>query len=152
MKNYAGDSRSPLVARGWILFVLLLLITSNVACGTGGLAAHRNNAIRRAVVAYELSERGPTDELLVAFGFMEVRANLGFPAGNTVWLQPVAQMEYLDHRNVNRSYIFLHRPEGEGDTATVVVDRGSETADQSYQLTLHREKAAWLVVKDVPLE
>jgi len=163
MNECPTDSSLSRGTRGWATLALLILVASSLACGTGGLTtplnsagtSRRNNDIRRAVVAHELAQRGPADELLVAFGFLEVRANLNFTVGNTVWLQPVAEAEYFEqrvHRNPDRSYIFLHRPEVEGDTATVIVDRGSPATGQSYRLTLQRRGAGWSVMEDVPLE
>lgn len=112
----------------------------------------RNNAIRREVVAYELAQRGPADELLVAFGVFEVRANLGFPFGNTVWLQPVAEGEYMSQRDPALAYIFLHRPEVDGETATVVVDRGAVGSTESSRLVLRGEGTTWSIAEDQPLD
>jgi hypothetical protein len=133
------------------LLALLLLVVSSLACGTGGMTTHRNNDVRRAVVAYELTQRGAADELLVSFGFAEVRANLGFVDGNTVWLQPVAEQEYWEYRDPDWSYIFLHRPEVADDTVSVIVDRGDGAIEQSHRLTLRKEDGIWQVEEDVPL-
>jgi hypothetical protein len=51
-----------------ILLILLAFLLSALACGTGGPNTRRNNEIRRTALTYELSARGPVDEVLVAFG------------------------------------------------------------------------------------
>jgi len=121
-----------------------------VACGVGGTAAHRQSDIRRAALAYEVTARGAADELLVAFSFLEMRDNLGFEGGNTVWLNPVARGEYSRHRDGDKSYIFLHPPSENGRSVSIVVDRGDVNGVQSRQLTLERKEGAWVVVSEQP--
>ena len=133
------------------LLILLAFLLSALACGTGGPITRRNNEIRRAALAYELSARGPVDEVLVAFGLMEVRANLGFEDGNTVWLNPLAEAEYFRRRDTSRTYLFLHDLNYAGGTASIVVDRDAAGL-QSRTLTLERENNAWRVVSDDALE
>jgi hypothetical protein len=129
---------------------LLLLLLGGVACGVGGTVAHRHNDIRRAALAYEVAARGGADELLVAFSFMEVRDNLGFEGGNTVWLNPVARGEYSRHRNVDKSYILLHLASEDGSSVSIVVDRGDASGVQSRRLTLERKEGTWVVVSEQP--
>jgi hypothetical protein len=140
------------VKRNPILLAFLMLLLSTLACGTGGLVTRRNNELRRAALAYELSTRGPVDEVMVAFGLTEVRDNLGFEGGNTVWLNQFAQAEYFRKRDANQSYLFLHDLDYEGRTATIVIDRGDANGIQYRRLTLRREGTAWEVVSDEPLE
>jgi len=146
-----GKSANGAKGFGPILLVVLLLLVGGVACGVGGTAAHRKNGIRRAALAYEVAARGAADELLVAFSFMEVRDNLGFEGGNTVWLNPVARGEYSRHRDVDKSYIFLHPPSEEGRSVSIVVDRGDASGVQSRQLTLERKEGTWVVVSEQPV-
>jgi hypothetical protein len=135
-----------------ILLILLVFLLSALACGTGGPVTRRNNEVRRAALAYELAARGPVDEVLVAFGLTEVRANLGFEQGNTVWLNPLAEAEYLRRRDTSRTYLFLHDLNYGDGTASIVVDRNDAAGLQSHTLTLERESNAWRVVSDAASE
>ena len=135
-----------------ILLILLAFLLSAMACGTGGPITRRNNEIRRAALAYELSARGPVDEVLVAFGLTEVRANLGFEDGNTVWLNPLAEAEYFRRRDTSQTYLFLHDLNYGDGTASIVVDRAGAAGLQSHALSLERESNAWRVVSDDALE
>jgi hypothetical protein len=133
-----------------IALVLLSLLTSTVACGTGGPVARRSNEIRRAALNYELSSRGTVDEVLIAFGLTEVRANLGFEGGKTVWLNRFAEAEYFRRRPDNQTYIFLHGLSYEDGTASILIDRGDAAGVQSFSLTLRRDGGTWQVVSDEP--
>ena len=124
----------PLVA------VLSLLLLSGIGCGVGGPVTHRNNDIRRAALDYEMATRGGADEVLVAFGYLEVRDNLGFQGGNTVWLNPVAQAEYFRDRDEGRSYIFLRGLAGDNGVASITVDRADAEGVESWQLSLRRDQ------------
>jgi hypothetical protein len=131
-----------------ITLILLTLLLSALACGVGGPMTRRNNDVRRAALAYELSTHGPVDEVLVAFGLTEVRDNLGFEGGNTVWLNQFAQAEYFRQRDANKSYLFLHDLNYEDGTASILMDRGDASGVLSRKLTLRREGNAWQVVSD----
>jgi hypothetical protein len=142
-------NESGVRARATVL-ALSLLFLGGLACGVGGTAAHRRNDIRRAALTYEVAARGAADELLVTFSFTEVRDNLGFEGGNTVWLNPVARGEYSRHRDGTKSYIFLHLPSEDGGAVSIVVDRGDASSVQSRQLTLERKEGTWVVVSEQP--
>ncbi len=131
-----------------IILVLLILLLSTLACGIGGPITRRNNDVRRAALAYELSTRGPVDEVLVAFGLTEVRDNLGFTGGNTVWLNWTAEAEYFRQRDPSKSYLFLHDLNYDQDVASILVDRGDKREVQYRKLALRREGATWQVVSD----
>jgi hypothetical protein len=135
-----------------IILVVLILILSTLACGIGGPITRRNNEVRRAALAYELSTRGPVDEVLVAFGLTEVRDNLGFEGGNTVWLNGFAVAEYFRQRDTNQPYLFLHDLNYDEDAASILIDRGDAGSVQSRKLTLRREEGAWEVVSDELVE
>jgi hypothetical protein len=135
-----------------ILLVASMLLLSALACGTGGAITRRNNQIRRAALAYELSTHGPVDEVMVSYGLTEVRDNLGFEGGNTVWLNRFAVNEYLRTRDKDKSYLFLHDPDYADETASIVIDRGGASGVQSYQLTLRREAGAWAVSSEQSVE
>lgn len=132
-----------------LFMILFTFLLSALACGTGGLGARRNNDIRRAALAYELSARGPVDEVLVAFGLTEVRDNLGFEGGNTIWLDRFAQSEYLRQQNKSQTYLFLHDLNYDDGTASLLIDRGDAAGIQGRKLTLRREGDSWQVISDV---
>jgi hypothetical protein len=136
------------VKRYLILIPALVLILSTLACGIGGLISARNNDIRRAVLAYELATRGPVDEVLVAFDSTDVRDNLGFKGGNTVWLNWTAEGEYFRQRDATKSYLFLHDLNHDGDNASILIDRGDSGGVQHYKLSLREEGGVWTVVSD----
>ncbi len=135
-----------------IVLAVLLLLLSVLACGIGGPITRRNNEVRRVALAYELSTRGPVDEVLVAFGLTEVRDNLGFEGGNTVWLNRFAEAEYFRQRDTNQSYLFLHDLNYDEEIASILMDRGDGSDVQYRKLTLRREGGAWEVVSDEPTE
>jgi hypothetical protein len=139
------------VERKGVTLVLLILLLSTLACGVGGPITRRNNEIRRAALAYELSTRGPVDEVLVAFGLTEVRDNLGFEGGNTVWLNRLAEAEYFRERDTNQPYLFLHDLNYDQGTASILIDRGDTSGVQYRKLTLRRERDVWQVVSDEPM-
>jgi hypothetical protein len=135
-----------------INLVLLTLLLTTLACGVGGPVTWRNNEIRRAALAYELSTRGTVDEVLVAFGLTEVRDNLGFEDGNTVWLNQFAERDYFRKRDPDKAYLFLYDLDYADGTASILIDRGDVSGVESRLLTLRREGDTWEVVSDEPLE
>ena len=136
-----------------IALLLLTLLLSTLACGVGGPVTRRNSDVRRAALAYELSTRGTVDEVLVAFGMTEVRDNLGFEDGNTVWLNRFAEGDYFRKRDTNQTYLFLHDLNYDDGAASIVVDRGdAEGGIASRTLVLRLERGTWAVVSDDTLE
>jgi len=135
-----------------LTLILLILLLATLACGVGGPLTRRNNEVRRAALAYELSTRGGVDEVLVAFGLTEARDNLGFEEGNTVWLNWVAEREYFRTRDPDRTYLFLHDLDYQDGTASILVDRGDVGGVTTRVFSLRREGDAWEVVSDEPLE
>ena len=138
--------------RNSIALVLLALLVTTLACGVGGPVTRRNSEVRRAALAYELSTRGTVDEVLVAFGITEVRDNLGFEDGNTVWLNPLAESDYFRKRDPDQTYLFLHDLDYGDGAASIVIDRGDANgAVASHTLILRREGDTWAVVSDEAL-
>ena len=133
-----------------ILIPALLAVFSTLACGIGGPISGRNDDIRRAALAYELATRGPVDEVLVAFDFTEVRSNLGFKGGNTVWLNWAAEGEYFRQRDATKSYLFLHDLNRDDSSASILADRGNSGGFQRRKLSLGEEGGVWAVVSDEP--
>ena len=123
-----------------------------LACGVGGPVTRRNSDVRRAALAYELSTRGTVDEVLVAFGMTEVRDNLGFEDGNTVWLNRLAEADYFRKRDTNLTYLFLHDLDYDDGAASIAIDRGDASTVTSHTLILQREGDTWAVVSDDSLE
>ena len=127
---------------------LSVILFSTLACGIGGPISGRNNDIRRAALAYELATRGPVDEVLVAFDFTEVRDNLGFKGGNTVWLNWAAEGEYFRQRDATKSYLFLHDLSREDGNASILADRGDGGGVQHFKISLREEGGVWAVVAE----
>ena len=139
--------------RNPIALVLLALLLTTLACGVGGPVTRRNSDVRRAALAYELSARGTVDEVLVAFGMTEVRDNLGFEDGNTVWLNRLAESDYFRKRDTDQTYLFLHDLSFDDGAASIAIDRGdAEGGIVSRTLVLRREGDTWAVVSDDALE
>ncbi|PWH20719.1 MAG: hypothetical protein DDG58_01345 [Ardenticatenia bacterium] len=140
----------PCLRPVWIGLLIVLVFGSSAACLSGGLGDaenRRNNALRRAALAYELRTRGAADEVLVDFGHLEWRDNLGFE-GRTVWLNPFAREEYLTLRDPHRSYIYLHLPRQEDGDFTIEVERGGPSGSLRHRLRLRLQGASWVVVQD----
>ena len=136
------------------IVVVLILALASLACnlvGFGDATNQRNNAVRRAALAHEITVRGPADEVLVDFGFLEWRDNLGFSGGRTVWLNPVARDEFLAQRDPRRTYIYLHTPVDAEDSVIIEVERGSPEARTARRLVLRQAADAWQVIADEPL-
>ncbi len=133
------------------LVVLALALLASLACnlvGLGNPTNQRDNAVRRAALSYELQTRGPADELLVDFGFLEWRDNLGFTDGRTVWLNPVARDEFFAERDARRTYIYLRSPTEQDDDMLLEVERGGPGGIAVHRLTLRLEGGAWQVTGD----
>jgi len=132
----------------WLPIVLILV--GSAACVSGGLGDaenRRNNALRRAALAYELRTRGGADEVLVDFGHLEWRDNLGFD-GRTVWLNPFARDEYLALRDPRHSYIYLHFPQQMEGDFVMEVERGDPSGTFKHRLKLRLQDGSWVVIED----
>ncbi len=138
--------------RSSLTLVVVTLLLTSLACGVGGPVAWRNNEIRRAALAYELSTRGAADELLVAFGLTEVRDNLGFEDGNTVWLNRFAEGEYFRKRDTSKTYLYMYDLNYDDGAASILIDRGDADGVSTRILSLRQEGEAWEVASDEPLE
>ena len=138
--------------RSSLTLVVFTLLLTTLACGTGGLVTWRNNEIRRAALAYELSTRGTVDEVMVAFGLTEVRDNLGFEDGNTVWLNRFAEGEYFRKRDASKTYLYMYDLDYDDGTASILIDRGDADGVTTRVLSLRQEGDTWEVVSDEPVE
>jgi hypothetical protein len=142
--------------------VLAVAATSLVlglsACA--GWSESESDAIRRAVIAYELDETGMlVDDLVIRLSPREFRADLGHD-GRIVWLvsneleRKYREGEYFKLRSPARSYLFVqetqHDGSGSGAKVRVVVYL---VGDQplTNDLTLHKEGSDWQVVSETPV-
>jgi hypothetical protein len=157
----AADHPLRLMERGTggngrlLLLVLVLGVLASLACNIGGLGNatnQRDNAVRRAALTYELQTRGSADELLVDFGFLEWRDNLGFIDGRTVWLNPAARDEFFAERDPRRTYIYLRSPAEQDGNVLLEVERGDPDSVHVHRLTLRVESGAWQVTGDDELK
>jgi len=139
----------PCSRKGVVYLAMLALVTTACAAGLGGATNQRDNAVRRVALAHELQLRGPADEVLVDFGFLDWRDNLDFTGRRTVWLNPIAREEFFAERDASRTYIHLRSPIQQGEDVAMQVERGSSSGVQLHQLTLRHESGAWKVVADV---
>ncbi|MGC8879106.1 MAG: hypothetical protein ACP5R2_07775 [Anaerolineae bacterium] len=140
----------PCLRLVWIGLLTVLVFGSSAACLSGGLGDaenRRNNALRRAALTYELRTRGTADEVLVDFGQLEWRDNLGFE-GRTVWLNPFAREEYLTLRDPQRSYIYLHLPQQADGDFVIEVERGGPSGILRHRLRLRLQGESWEVIQD----
>ena len=140
---------SAILRKGMVSLAMLALVTTACTAGLGGATNQRDNAVRRVALAHELQLRGPADEVLVDFGFLDWRDNLGFSGRRTVWLNPIARDEFFAERDASRTYIYLRSPIQQGEEIAMQVERGSSSGVQLHQLTLRHESGAWKVVADV---
>jgi predicted small secreted protein len=134
-----------------LLVALMLAALVTLACnivGLGNAINQRDNAVRRAALTYELQTRGSADELLVDFGFLEWRDNLGFTNGRTVWLNPVARDEFFAERDARRTYLYLRSPIEQDGDVLMEVERGGPDGVDEHRLTLQMENDTWQVTGD----
>lgn len=151
-----ATSRNDTGKRGRIFAALLaaalVAVTFGACISPGGDAARLKNAVRRAVVAYELQTRGPVDELMVYYSLTnDARDDLGFEYGNTVWLRDAYHAkDYIENRDYSLSYVIIQEIGFASDReAAVTVIRGDSGGYVTRQLTLEaREDGAWAVVAD----
>jgi hypothetical protein len=120
-----------------------------------------NDAVRRAVVAYELDEHGTTvDDLVVRLSPREFRADFGHGA-RMVWLVSSAlerqyrEGEYFEHRDPRRSYLFIEDVRYDSQRARAMVrvvryEGGGEP--RSRDLTLYKKGSMWEVAAETPVE
>jgi hypothetical protein len=120
-----------------------------------------SDAVRRAVVAYELDERGTSvDDLVVRLSPREFRADFGHGA-RMVWLVSTAlerqyrEGEYFRHRDPGRSYLFIQdvRFDNQRTQAVVRVVRYEGSGEpRSRDLTLYKKDTVWEVTAETPIE
>lgn len=140
-----------------VVAVVLLLAVS--ACA--GWWDSESDAVRRAVVAYELDERGTkVDDLIVRLSPNEFRADFGHGA-RMVWLvsstleRQYREGEYFEFHDPERSYLFIQEVRFDSQhiqaTVRVVVYQGGGEP-QGKDFTVHKKETAWEVVSETALE
>ena len=145
--------RSRAVSVTWILLLALS------ACTVWGES--ESDAVRRAVIAHELDERGvQVDDLIIRLSPGEFRADFGY-ATKIVWLvspgyqRQYREGEYFKVRDPERSYLFVEDiAYGEShDQATVGVVLWLESGElTSKEITLRKEGNVWQIVSERMLE
>lgn len=130
--------------------VFLLILLS--ACG--GWWDSEKDAVRRAIIAHELDERGvQVYELIVRLSPTEFRADFGH-GSRMVWLVSTRfdrqhrESEYFGHRDPSRSYLFVEdirlNDSHDEATADVVLYLG-DGQQVSKEITLRQEDGSWQV-------
>jgi hypothetical protein len=143
------------LARGAAL-ILLLTVSACAAWWDS-----ENDAVRRAVVAYELDERETSvDDLIVRLSPGEFRADFGHGA-RMVWLvsstleRQYREGEYFEFHDPERSYLFIQdvRYDSQRTQATVrvVVYEGSGPP-RSKDITVYKKDTAWEVMSEEAVE
>ena len=146
-------------ARPWRPVLLLLaLALPAIACGLFNPLYYRNNEVRLAVYAYERAQRGPVDELVLAFSRDEPRVKFEGQneyGGRTVWLQELAAREFFALRRPDNSFLYIDRIDYLNDfrQAVVTVYRGDGSSYEGRELTLTtNDEGQWSVTDEVLLD
>jgi hypothetical protein len=145
-------------ARQWRPVLLLLALTlPAIACGLFNPLYNRNNEIRLAVYDYERAQRGPVDELVLAFNRDEPRVKFegqNENGGRTVWLQDLAAREFFDLRRPDSTFLYIQNIDYLDDyrQAMVTVYRGDGVSYEGRELTLiSNDDGQWTVTGEVLL-
>lgn len=145
-------------ARSWRPVLLLLaLALPALACGLFNPLYYRNNEIRLAVYDYELAQRGPVDDLVLAFTRDEPRVKFegqGEDGGRTVWLQDLAAREFFDLRQPDDTFLYIEDIDYRDNyrQAVVTVYRGDGRSYEGRELTLAlNDEGQWAVTGEVLL-
>jgi hypothetical protein len=140
------------------ILLLLALVLPAIACGLFNPLYYRNNEVRLAVYAYERAQRGPVDELVLAFNRDEPRVKFegqNENGGRTVWLQDLAAREFFDLRRPENSFLYIQKIDYLDDyrQAVVTVYRGDGLTYEGRELTLmSNDKGDWTVTGEVLLD
>jgi hypothetical protein len=138
--------------------LLLALVLPAIACGLFNPLYYRNNEVRLAVYDYEREQRGPVDELVLAFNRNEPRVRFEGQhenGGRTVWLQDLAAREFFDLRQPDNSFLYIQKIDYFDDyrQAVVTVYRGDGLSYEGRELTLiSNDKGEWTITGEVLLD
>ena len=146
-------------ARQWRPVLLLLaLVLPAIACGLFNPLYYRNDEVRLAVYDYERAQRGPVDELVLAFNRDEPRVKFegqNENGGRTVWLQDLAAREFFDLRQPDKTFLYIQKIDYLDDyhQAVVTVYRGDGRSYEGRELTLIADdEGQWTVTGEVLLD
>jgi hypothetical protein len=141
--------------RSVLAVTVIALLLPLSACA--GWSASENDAVREAVVGYELGEPGVVvDDLVVRLSPREFRSDLGH-SSRMVWLvsnsfdRAYREGEYFRLRDPERSYLFIQdvRYDSSRNAATVrVVLYLVGDQPQTEDITLRRKALDWQVVPE----
>jgi hypothetical protein len=146
-------------ARQWRPILLLLaVVLPAIACGLFNSLYYRNDEVRLAVYDYERTQRGPVDELVLAFNRDEPRVKFegqNENGGRTVWLQDLAAREFFDLRQPDKSFLYIQKIDYLDNyrQAVVTVYRGDGRSYEGRELTLiANDEGQWTVTGEVLLD
>jgi hypothetical protein len=138
--------------------LLLILTLPAMACGLFNSGYYRNNDVRLAIYQYEREQRGPVDELVIAFNRDEPRIKFegqNENGGRTVWLQDLAAKEFFDLRRPDSTFLYIQNIEYFDDyrQAVVTVYRGDGASYEGRELMLtSNEDGRWTVTDEVTVD
>lgn len=142
-----------------LLILLAGLLLPLLACGLFTPQYELNNQVRLAVYNYERAERGPVDELLIAFNRNEPRLKFegqNENGGRTVWLYNLAAREYFAQLSPDSTFMYIEKIEyfDNYHQANVTVYRGEGKNYTGRELTLQQNNpdGSWQVIADQPLD
>lgn len=146
-------------SRQWrpVLLVLALALPA-IACGLFNPQYNRNNEVRLAVYEYEREQRGPVDELVLAFNRDEPRIKFegqNENGGRTVWLQNLAAQEFFDLRRPDSTFLYIQNIDYLDDyrQAVVTIYRGDGESYEGRELRLtSNDDRPWMVTGEVLLD
>lgn len=137
-------------------FVLLVVVS---ACA--GWGESESDAVRRAVIAYELDEQGvQVDELIIRLSPGEFRADFGHGSRNVWVVSPAYQRQYREEeyfgvRDPERSYLFVQDVtyDNSDQRARVEVALYLESGERTIkEITLDKKGDSWEISRERVLE
>jgi hypothetical protein len=151
--SFSGPTGDVQARQLRLLLLLLILTFPILACGLFSLQYRRNNEVRLAVYEYERGQRGPVDELVIAFNRNEPRIKFegqNENGGRTVWLDEFAAREFFDLRRPDRSFLYVEKIEylDNNQQAAVTVYRGDGNSYEGRILNLETNEAGQWIVTD----
>ncbi len=145
--------------RDRLLLLLGGLLLTLLACGLFTPQYQLNNQVRLAVYNYERAQRGPVNELVIAFNRNEPRLKFegqNENGGRTVWLYDLAAREYFAERSPDSTFMYIQKIEYFDNyrRAIVTVYRGDGQGYIGRELTLQQDNPTgqWQVITEQLLD
>lgn len=142
-----------------LLLLLGGLLLTLLACGLFTPQYQLNNQVRLAVYNYERAQRGPVNELVIAFNRNEPRLKFegqNENGGRTVWLYDLAAREYFAERSPDSTFMYIQKIEYFDNyrRAIVTVYRGDGQGYIGRELTLQQDNPSdpWQIVAEQLLD